>query len=450
MRKRSCCRFIEDGNDEASRGQPATRMMTTCSMKASSDNESDASRSQRQAVGGAPQARSGVERDNQRRKNGGMRKVVRSSVQMHCSDEAQPSTSQQIQQMRRQCRGQLSEVSIGPTRATLDQRRRDQRALLKEKTKRIQHLKKRCEQIAVDVNNQFDQLSTRLLKYHGDPNWLIECFSIVFNENAKTVLNHEAEVRILYKEIAQLKQAVYKRGQMRRNGPSVSAVQRQSANVHSNVQEAKEQPVVFGFPVESNPFRILDNEIHLNSESLCPESDEEEDYVPLLDPRRHRTGNSVSSLSDTQESITGSSESEHQIKYQSAYQNNYQQCPSPSNDQAESDQEIPVNPENTPTEKSPTMSSSQWNPREPPTFSGRLKEDVHQWTAIVTQYFATVPGTNQQQLTYAVSLLRGNAFEWYNTEVKKDNPIDWKSLADALILRFGSAARSKRAFLKIM
>ena len=96
------------------------------------------------------------------------------------------------------------------------------------------------------------------------------------------------------------------------------------------------------------------------------------------------------------------------------------------------------------------MSNSQWKPREPPTFSGRLKEDVHQWTAIVTQYFATVPGTNQQQLTYAVSLLRGSAFEWYNTEVKKDNPIDWKSLADALILCFGSAARSTRAFLKIM
>ena len=158
-----------DDNDEASRGQPAMRMMSTCSPRASSDSESDASRAQRQAIGGAPQARSGVERDNQRRKNGGMRKVVRSSIQTPYSDE-QPNTSQQVQQMLRQCRGQLSEVSIGPTRATLDQRRRDQRALLKEKTKRIRHLKKRCEQIAADVNNQFDQLFARLLKYHGDPN----------------------------------------------------------------------------------------------------------------------------------------------------------------------------------------------------------------------------------------------------------------------------------------
>ena len=169
-----------------------------------------------------------------------------------------------------------------------------------------------------------------------------------------------------------------------------------------------------------------------------------------MDPRRHRTGNSVSSLSDTQESSADSSEPDQQFSNQSAYQNIYQQCPSPSISKSESDQEIPVPSEKTPTVNPQTMSSSQWKPREPPIFSGRLKEDVHQWTAIVTQYFATVPGTNQQQLTYAVSLLRGNAFEWYNTEVKKDNPIDWKSLADALILRFGSAARSKRAFLKIM
>ena len=48
------------------------------STRASSDNESDASRMHRQAVGGAPQARSGVERDNLRW-NRGESMVVRSS-----------------------------------------------------------------------------------------------------------------------------------------------------------------------------------------------------------------------------------------------------------------------------------------------------------------------------------------------------------------------------------
>ena len=77
---------------------------------------------------------------------------------------------------------------------------------------RIQHLKKRCEEIAADVNNQFDeQLSERLLQYKGDPNWLIECFAVVFNESAATVVEYENEVKQLYKEVAELKHAVYKK-----------------------------------------------------------------------------------------------------------------------------------------------------------------------------------------------------------------------------------------------
>ena len=84
-----------DDNNEASRGQPATRMMSTCSMRASSDNESDASRAQRQAVDGAPQAKSGVELDNQRWEKGGATLVSCSSDQTPCNDE-QPSTSQRV------------------------------------------------------------------------------------------------------------------------------------------------------------------------------------------------------------------------------------------------------------------------------------------------------------------------------------------------------------------
>ena len=90
---------------------------------------------------------------------------------------------------------------------------------------RIQHLKKRCEEIAADVNNQFDQLSERLLHYEGDPNWLIESFAVVFNESAATVLEHEKEVKQLYKEVVELKYAVYKRVQLKKSGPSVNSVQ---------------------------------------------------------------------------------------------------------------------------------------------------------------------------------------------------------------------------------
>ena len=69
-------------------------MMTDRSTRASSDSESDASRTQRQAVGGAPQARSGVERVNQRWEKGGMSEVVRSSFETPCSDENETNHAQ--------------------------------------------------------------------------------------------------------------------------------------------------------------------------------------------------------------------------------------------------------------------------------------------------------------------------------------------------------------------
>ena len=87
-------------------------MMENRSMRASLDNESDESRTQRQAVGGATQARSGVERVNLRGKQGASM-VDRSSGETPCSEEQnQPSTSQQLQQMQNQCRGQFAGVNI--------------------------------------------------------------------------------------------------------------------------------------------------------------------------------------------------------------------------------------------------------------------------------------------------------------------------------------------------
>ena len=330
--------------------------------------------------------------------------------------------------MWNQCRGQFAGVNIRMTRATLDQRRREQRALLRMKTMRIQddeHLKKRCEEIAAEVNNQFDQLSERLLHYQGDPNWLIECFVVIFNESAATVVEHEKEVKQLYKDVAELKHAVYKRVQVKKSGPSASAVQKVPAVSESVVPEANSEPSVAGFPVHSNPFRILDHEIQLASGVASVESDsDDEEVVPLLDPRRHRSESSVLSLGHKQEVSDGKLPAESDISIQSAYGNKDQECPSPSVFQKDRDNPVQSEPKNTPQKNPHTMSKSEWKPREPPTFSGRLKEDVHQWTAIVTQYFAMVPGTDQQQLTYALSLLRGYAIEWYNAEVKKDNPQD--------------------------
>ena len=137
-------------------------------------------------------------------------------------------------------------------------------------------------------------MSERLLSYKGDPNWLIECFAVVFNDSAATILEYEKEVKKLYKEVAEHKHAVYKKVQVKKSGPSVSAVQNVPAISVSDVPEASSESTVAGFPLHHNPFRILDHEIHL-AETIESDSDDEE-VIPLLDPRRHRTESSVSSV----------------------------------------------------------------------------------------------------------------------------------------------------------
>ena len=208
---------------------------------------------------------------------------------------------------------------------------------------------------------------------------------------------------------------------MKKSGPSVSSIQKVPA-ISVSVPEASSVPTVAGFPVNPNPFRILDHEIHLAG--LVESDSDDEEVFPLLDPRRYKTESSVSSVGQKQGTNAWRLPLESEISIQSAYGNRDQNCPSPSVYQMKRDNLVQYESENTPPENPQTMSKSEWKPREPPTFSGRLKEDVHHWIAIVTQYFAMVPGTNQQQLTYAVSLLRGYAIEWYNAEVKKDNPQD--------------------------
>ena len=133
------------------------------------------------------------------------------------------------------------------------------------------------------------------MNYRGDPNWLIECFAVIFNDSAAIVVEHESEIKQLYKEVAVLKQAVYKKVQVKRNGPSASAVQKHPAVSKTDVPEADSVPSVAGFPVHHNPFRVLDHEIHLTGVNVDSDSDEEE-VVPLLDPRRNRSDHNVFSL----------------------------------------------------------------------------------------------------------------------------------------------------------
>ena len=89
----------------------------------------------------------------------------------------------------------------------------------------------------------------------------------------------------------------------------------------------------------------------------------------------------------------------------------------------------------------------QWKPKEPPYYYGRRMEDVHTWTSLVRHYLTFMGGSDAQQVTYSVTLLRDLAHEWYIGYEHKHRhpPRDWAQLSDLLLEQFGSNIRSQEA-----
>ena len=85
----------------------------------------------------------------------------------------------------------------------------------------------------------------------------------------------------MYKEVVELKHAVYKRVQLKKSGPSVSSVQKIPAVSELVVPEANSELSVAGFPIHSNPFRILDHEIQLARMADIESDSDDEEVVPF-------------------------------------------------------------------------------------------------------------------------------------------------------------------------
>ena len=98
------------------------------------------------------------------------------------------------------------------------------------------------------------------------------------------------------------------------------------------------------------------------------------------------------------------------------------------------------------------FANAQWKPKEPPCFYGRSSEDVHTWTSLVRHYLAFMGGSDAQQVSYAVTLLREHAHEWFMGYERRNHhlPRDWASLASALLERFGSNIQSQEAQSQLM
>ena len=93
----------------------------------------------------------------------------------------------------------------------------------------------------------------------------------------------------------------------------------------------------------------------------------------------------------------------------------------------------------------------QFQPRDPPTFSGRSSDDPEFWVGQVSNFFRLVGGSPNKQVAYASTLLQGTAQHWWQRLVKaKRIPRDWKTFAKQLIGRFQNSCKADIAMSSLM
>ena len=87
-------------------------------------------------------------------------------------------------------------------------------------------------------------------------------------------------------------------------------------------------------------------------------------------------------------------------------------------------------------------------PRHPPTFCGRVEEDVVTWTMQVRNYLSLTLSSDDQQVAYVSTLLQGAAIDWWVALLQERGgrrPQHFEELAALLEQRFGSTNRVLRA-----
>ena len=105
------------------------------------------------------------------------------------------------------------------------------------------------------------------------------------------------------------------------------------------------------------------------------------------------------------------------------------------------------------SQKDGSFGSVQWKPKEPPTFAGKLSEDVIQWFRIVKDYLRFMGGTEEMQISYIITLLSGAARDHWDVQVDAmagTRPATVQDLENMMVDRFGHSSRHKENLHKIL
>ena len=367
--------------------------------------------------------------------------------------------------------GKWADVELGPTRASMDQQKRRMREQLKILNAGFKALQKENEKLFTEIDRSFSLLSEQLQKQAGNPVLLVKKFSTEFSVYSHAVLELEKQMNVKRSEITALRR---KLSDVKNSVPKLvlfdSRHQTSAINNSSSSRESTKPKTlaVCGIPISNNQYEMLDNAAHNNiSKTIIldgDEDDEQEEYVGLIDPRTTEgyyeriAANSVPVLDShiVMQSDIPEDRTRGKAASESALIQNIQFKSGPSRS-VQAPEEFPASVNTSASnEQAPidfalaTSINTVWN-ISPPTFSGHFSEGVHQWLSTMEGYFQFMDRDIAQKLAFGTTLLRDAASEWWTVYQKnRGYPENWEVFSQALLDRFGSSIRAKRAHAEIL
>ena len=395
--------------------------------------------------------------------------------------------------------------TLGPTRAMIDMRKQRLRQNRAAKLQSLNSAKQEVEKLHAGVDQMFEELESTLLTHPAHPSVHVQTCSDEFNIKSVQLQQLQQKISVMKNELQLIDRIVNRRSEsvIPRQQVTTCTTSRQFSN-----RESDPIPEVCGFPICENPFHQLsDTESNIEGQfSVIPvevkaEEKNEEEVISLIDPRKSReqkiqsecskTVNpvaepvvSVQNVKDTVQEAPMQHMTEqaaglktrvpaqHQINVsdpsvqtnssteKSVYQSSLQSVQksaaqsahkgavlSRHEDAAQSTHTGAILQKNIPL----PMPTLELRPRCPPTFYGKYREDVSRWISYMGNYLSFMQGTPDQQVSFAVTYIRGPALEWWDQYVKESGyPTSWTVMSKALRKRFGQPFRAKEAQARIM
>ena len=364
--------------------------------------------------------------------------------------------------------------TLGPTRAMIDVRKQRIRQNRASKLQSLNSAKQEIEKLHAGVSQMFEGLESTLLTHPAHPSVHVQNCSDEFNVKSVQLQELQKKISVMKNELQLIDKMLKTRSDpvLPRHQMTTCTTSRQLSSRESNPI-----PEVCGFPIHENPFHQLSNfESHTEGQMTripveVEESDEE--VIPLIDPRISRTqklhaenSKSISPVVEPVVSVQDKADSVQisSVQYMTEQATDLKQCvqdqisnqsmqgksstkKSTDKSSEQSAHTGAIMQENIPLQ----MPTVELKPRNPPTFYGGFREDVSRWINYMGNYLTFMQGTPDQQVKFAVTYLRGPAFEWWDKYVKEFGyPNNWTVMSNALKKKFGLPFRAKEAQAKIM